>query len=231
MKTVSRTRSMLEMFLPRESEVERDERRRAPRQQAALSAEIVLGGRNYSGQVLNISKTGLTLRFEQMPSLFKGAQLLVRTAALEPICGSVCWIGPDTCGLAFNTAIAEDVLEDTTILFDPGKRARPGRAKVQLPAIVRAPGLERKVTIENIGCGGALLTTGLSLQVGRGMMIEIDGVVPIGGYVRWAKLGRCGIMFSKMLTIAAAEEIEEQCSIHASWLNEIRGAHAALAGS
>jgi hypothetical protein len=235
MNAFARALSIVEAYLPvqhqrRPEDDEFVDQRGAPRQQAALSAEIVLGGRSYAGQITNISNTGMTLGFDQNPSLFRGAQVLIKTGSLEPISGSVRWIGSGECGIAFNRAIAEDLLDNSTAFFDPGKRARPGRAKVKLPAVIRAPGLQRKVMIENIGCGGTLFTTGLSLNAGRGLMIEIDGILPIGGYVRWARLGRCGVMFSKMLPIAAAEEISERCSIHSSWLNEIRGAHAALAG-
>lgn len=202
------------------------ERRGSPRQQAALTAEVIAAGRSYVGQVRNISTTGLTLGFETRPPLFQGGQLLVRTKAFEPITGVVRWVGALECGMAFNSALAEDVLKDADALFDPGKRVRPGRAKIKLPAVVRAPNLQRKVIIENIASGGAQLSTGLPLAVGLGLMIEIDDLLPIGAYVRWSKGGRCGVMFSKLLPLTAAEDISKRCGIHSSWLHEIRQAHA-----
>ncbi|WP_242120085.1 PilZ domain-containing protein [Sphingomonas lacusdianchii] len=204
------------------------ERRAAARKEAALSASVVTGGRTHRGQIRNISTTGLTLVFDSPPQLFKGAHLLVCAGALTPFTGSVRWIAGRECGMVFNSALAEEVVDDTSALFDPGKRVRPGRAKIHLVAAVSGPGLERRVTIENIGSGGAQLATGLSLPVDTGVMIHIDGMLPIGGHVRWSHAGRCGVMFNKLLPVAAGEEIARRCAVHSSWLDELREAHAAI---
>ena len=180
------------------------EMRAMDRRQAALSAEIISCGRSHHCQVRNISPGGLTLGFTEMPSLFKGAQLLVLAGGLGPISGSVRWIKANECGMAFNRALAADVLDDTTALFDPGKRPRPGRAKIRLPATARAPDFEQRVMIEDIGSGGALLATDLPLRAGQGLMIEIEDLAPIGAHGRWSKAGRCGLMFSKLLPIRIA---------------------------
>lgn len=209
--------------------VEVDERT-AVRRQAALTAEVVSAGGSYVAQIRSISTGGITLGFTRSPALYVGAQLLVRAPGFAPFTGSVRWVGTNECGLAFNVALAEDMLNDETVLFDPGKRARPGRVKIKLPAIARAPGLERKVTVENIGAGGAQISSGLPLPLteGRGLMLEIEGALPIGSYVRWRSQGRYGLMFSKLLPIATAEEIADRCTIHRSWLNEVRAAHSAV---
>ncbi|MBI0476689.1 PilZ domain-containing protein [Sphingomonas sp. MA1305] len=227
------TRSVIDRILPGRLRAQPapnspDDRRVAPRRQAALSAEVVTGGRTYPGQIRNISTTGLELAFEKAPPLVKGAQLLVCAGTLAPFTGSVRWMAGPECGMAFNSALAEEIVEDTSALFDPGKRVRPGRARVQLTATVRGPGLDRKVTIENVCSGGAQLTTGLSLALNTGVMIEIDGILPIGGYVRWSHAGRCGVMFNKLLPITAGEEISRRCGVHASWMNELREAHASI---
>lgn len=216
-------------FRPQPPVPEPVERRIAPRKQTALSASVVTGGRTHSGQIRNISTTGLTLVFDSPPPLFKGAQLVVCAGTLAPFTGSIRWIAGHECGMAFNSALAEEVIEDTSALFDPGKRVRPSRARIYLAAIVRGPGFDRKVTIENISTGGVGLATGLSLLVGTGILIDIEGIMPIGGYVRWSQAGRCGMMFNKLLPITAGEEIARRCAVHPSWLNELRDAHAAIA--
>lgn len=233
MNALTLTRSVIDSILPMRFRPEDApsrpaERRTAPRKQAALTAEVFTGGRSCPGHIKNISTTGLTLAFDAPPPLVKGAQLLVRAGTLAPVSGSVRWMAGQECGMAFNTALAEEVVEDTAALFDAGKRVRPGRAKIHLDAGVRGPGIDRQVTIENIGSGGLQLTTGLSLMPGTGVLIDIDGILPIGGYVRWSKAGRCGIMFNKLLPLSAAEEIGRRCGVHPSWLNEVRQAHASL---
>jgi hypothetical protein len=134
------------------------------------------------------------------------------------------------CGLAFNIAFAEDLLESEGSLFNLGKRPRPGRVRIKLPAIMRAPDFERKVLIENIESGGAQIAGALAfpLEVGAGLMIEVGGLMPIGGYVRWSRQSRCGIMFSKLLPVATAEKLAERCAIHRSWVSEVQAAHEAL---
>lgn len=208
------------------------EQRRTPRHDAALSAQVVSGSNVYSAQIRNISAGGATLAFKSMPALFVGAQILVRAAGFSPFSGSIRWIEGNECGLAFNVALAEDMLKNNAVLFDPGKRARPGRARITLHATARAPGIDRRVTVENIGPGGAQISSGLPLSapVGSGLMLEIAGIQPIGAYVRWARKGYLGLMFSKLLPLSAAEEIAVRCSIHPSWIKEVAAAHAALAG-
>jgi hypothetical protein len=217
-------------FQPVVDAPEDPERRLAERLQAVLTAEVVIAGTAYQAQIRNISTGGLTLAFASKPALFKGAHLLVRAPGFAPISGSVRWLRDKECGMIFNVALAEDVLNDRSVLFDPGKRARPGRARVRLPATLRAPGLERRVTIQNISPGGALISSGLPLplQPGRGFMLDIDGILPIGGHVRWSQQGRCGVMFSKLLPVASAEEIAQRCALHPSWLREVTCAHTAL---
>ncbi|MFD1788252.1 PilZ domain-containing protein [Sphingomonas floccifaciens] len=204
------------------------EQRVEPRVQAALSAEVLAGGQSYPARIANISTTGLTLVFKMPVPLFTGAHLLVRTGAHAPFTGSVRWVRERECGMVFNRALADEVLQDASALFDPGKRVRPGRARVHLRATVRGPGLDRKVTIENVGSGGMELVTGLTLPVGTGVMIDIDGLMPIGGYVRWSEAGRCGVMIHKLLPLSAAEEIARRCNVHPSWLKDLREAHSAI---
>lgn len=207
------------------------EQRAAPRRQAALTAEVVCCGQVHSASITNISVSGLTLRFANTPPSFKGAQLLVRAPGFAPITGSVRWTLGNECGLAFNVALAGDLLENEAALFDKGKRPRPGRARITLCALVRAPSVERKVLIENIGSGGAQVCSAMTmpLAVGSGAMLEIEGLMPIGVYVRWRRELQYGLMFSKLLPITAAEYIAERCAIHPSWLAEVQTAHAALA--
>jgi len=229
MGTVSAIRSAWNAtFHPSIEQIDACERRSDKRHEALLSAEVLSAGAVHAAQIRDISTSGLTLSFTSKPCLFKGAHLLVRAPGFAPISGAVRWVRDNECGMVFNIALAEDMLSDSSILFDAGKRPRPGRAKVSLPAVVRAPGVERKIMIDNISPGGALINCGLSLSVGRGIMLDIDGILPIGGYIRWGEQGRCGVMFSKLLPIGSAEEIANRCSIHPSWMSEVAAAHAAL---
>ena len=206
------------------------DKRSRPRQQAAMCCEVLAAGRAHAAMISNISSEGLTLKFETEHCLAKGMQVSVRSNGLGPITGVVRWAERLQCGVLFSAALAGEALKDVAKLFDAGKRLRPGRARVRLDALISCGEIERRVTIENIGSGGVLVATGLSLGTGRHVSDSIVDCEPIDGRVRWSHLGRCGVMFTNLLPVAAAEVIAGRCSLHPSWLDEIRTSHAILNG-
>ena len=52
---------------------------------------------------------------------------------------------------------------------------------------------------------------------------------PSGGHVRWSEGDRCGVMFTKLLAVPAAEEIALRAGLPPAWLDDVRGAHRELA--
>lgn len=202
----------------------RMESRQAPRHEVAISAVLELASVEYPCTIRSLSPSGMMIEAEQV-SLCVGQQIVVTSAGCEPLIGIVRWFRGRSFGAQFPTPIPLDLVHRASNVVPKGMRARSGRARVRLPAIARFGVVSRNIEVLNVSVGGLMLKSNLPFASAQGLMIEFSDMLPLGGHVRWGMNGMNGLMFIKLLPLAAAEEIARRAHLGEGWMDEVRAAH------
>jgi hypothetical protein len=202
------------------------ELRGVPRHEIEIAAKLIVMGAEHDCMIQNISTGGMTV-VVRAPNVCMGVQVMVTCAMMPTLCGMVRWFRGDAIGVEFVKSLSVDQVTRMRQMVPAGMQPRAARARIKLPATARFADQCRKVEVLNLSVGGLMMSCGLPPKPGQGLMIEFAEMLPIGGHVRWTEGGRCGVMFSKLLPIAAAEELARRGRIPDGWLDELRWAHGA----
>ena len=69
------------------------------------------------------------------------------------------------------------------------------RSPVSLPALIRLFGRQHSARVHNLSCGGAMIESALSVQIGHHVYLSC-GAIDTSATVVWTSTGRFGIRFS-----------------------------------
>lgn len=205
---------------PAEPDLERREIVRIP-------ASLEIGGRVVDCTIVELTSRAACVHLDALDAAhgaFIGQQGLLRPHFGKPVSTAVRWYTEKSLSLKFMTAVNLGAFSASIDRFREGMQ-RPGRAQVDLPAQIVAGATAMPCTILNISGGGALVRTPAPFRPGQSVMLQSELLRPMGGYVRWRKDGRLGIMFNRMLPIESAEIVARAFDIHPIWLDEISECH------
>lgn len=91
--------------------------------------------------------------------------------------------------------VAREFANSATVEADGFARIRESRHRLMRRAITSIDGETIEVKLRNISSMGALVESELSVAPGTEMTIDIVGVGPVRGLVRWAQSGKFGVKF------------------------------------
>ena len=201
--------------------------RDGPRRDVAIPATLSLAGTEQDCLIRNISATGMTVVAPQVLVCI-GHQVEIRCEQVGSVCGTVRWFERGTFGVQFPAPIARDAVYSAREPLPEGIQPRGGRARMKLPATAHFDDAHIRVVVGNISVGGLMLTSPVPLRPSQTLMVEFARMRPIGGHVRWTEEDRCGVMFTRLLPIATAEEIAARAGLPPAWLDDVRVAHREL---
>lgn len=220
-------------------EDEFSDRRSAPRYEAEVAGRLQLPTIEHDCRVVDVSTGGMSV-FSEEAMLMPGMQVAVLTQTLPALIGSVRWHRPDGMfGVQFTRTISQATIEKMGRLKRRIRTPRAHRVKLELPCVVQFNGAAHPVIVTNIAVGGLLMIDqrpaprGKRRVIRRGqpLMIHFPDMLPIGGHVRWTCGTKIGAMFTRLLPLAMAEDLQRMCDLPSAWVEEVRQAHADLAGT
>lgn len=209
-----------------------DDRRLDPRFETTLTGRLRLPASEYDCQIADISAGGMNV-IAPHALVTVGLQVAVFSQGLPRLVGIIRWINGPSFGVQFTNPIPQQVIERMGQLKRRVRSPRAARVKTALPAHVFFDGAQYPVVVRNISVGGLMMTSDQPVQkgkrkpirTGQALMIEIADLLPIGGHVRWSCGSQYGIMLSKFLSVAIAEEIGRMGNLNPAWIDDVRLAH------
>ena len=96
-----------------------------------------------------------------------------------------------------DAAVTREMANRVTVEAEGFQCVREPRQRLMRRAIAAIDGLPREVKLRNISAMGALVECERSVAPGTQMTIDIVGVGPVVGTVRWAQSGKCGVQFDE----------------------------------
>ena len=200
------------------------EPRAAPRHETEILAKLCVGGDEHDCTIRNVSVRGMTVALDGL-DLDIGTQVIVMCDAAPALCGTIRSARGGAFGIEVVKPISLDQVYAMRQSMPAGMRPRAGRARVKLPAVARFADQSRKIEVLNLSVGGLMMSSGLAPKPGQRLMIEFSHLLPVSGHVRWSSVGTCGVMFSQLLPITAAEELARRARLPEGWLDELRMVH------
>lgn len=225
--------------LPRVLHDEYADRRSAERHEAEVAARLQLPTAEHDCQILDLSTGGMSV-VAQEAVLMPGMQVAVLAQSLPALIGTVRWARPDGAfGVQFTRSISASVIDKMGQIKRRVRTPRARRAELELPCIIWFGSIRYPVIVSNISVGGLLMIDpqppmrGQRRLIRRGqpLMIHFPDMLPVGGHVRWTMGAKIGVMFTKLLPIAMAEEIQRMSGLPLAWLDDVRQAHVSLDGA
>jgi EAL domain-containing protein (putative c-di-GMP-specific phosphodiesterase class I) len=122
---------------------------------------------------------------------------------------------------------ARDLANRATVEADGFQCNREARHRLMRRAITSIRGQTTEVRLRNISSMGALVECPLSVAPGSELAIDIIGVGPVRGVVRWAQAGRFGVHFGEefdLARLAAKKEPGNQTTMLRPWYIDQREA-------
>lgn len=171
---------------------------RAPR-----TTRVMIVGRlvNAAGEdalcrVQNISSGGLMVHCELRLQSFDRIRIELRSGRV--LCGRVMWTKPPLAGIQFDEPIdVEQTLAPAAMprILRGAQRPRPPRFPAAAVALVRAAGVNRPATVQNLSIGGAGLSVPGGLLAGEEVKVAITGLPTLRAVVRWSEGEESGVAF------------------------------------
>ena len=100
-------------------------------------------------------------------------------------------------GRPSNGEAARELANRVTVEADGFQCVREPRQRLMRRALASIDGVTREIRLRNISAMGALVECDRSLAPGTSMTIDIIGVGPVIGTVRWAQSGKFGVQFDE----------------------------------
>ena len=92
---------------------------------------------------------------------------------------------------------ARELANRATVEAEGFQCVREPRQRLMRRAIAAIDGVPREIRLRNISAMGALVECNRSLAPGVQLTIDIVGVGPVVGTVRWSQEGKCGVQFNE----------------------------------
>lgn len=153
--------------------------------------------------VRDISSGGIRIQMATLPSV--GAEVEIEMRGMAPRSATVRWVDGRDAGLAFNRPCDLDEIFEAR-LNRSGRRARPPRFDLRLPAELVVGVRRIAAEIVNISVGGARLVTDATIAPGSHGVIRLDldlAFDRIAGEVCWTENGACGFHFARPISSLA----------------------------
>ena len=97
---------------------------------------------------------------------------------------------------------ARAIANSTRVEADGYDCTREPRHRLMRRAIASIGGVRTEIRLRNISLMGALVETDQAVTPGQAMTIDIVGVGPVVGTVKWAQAGRFGVQFNEQFDLA-----------------------------
>lgn len=211
-----------------------ENRRTEARHETAVIGRLRLPASEHECRIIDLSTGGMQVVAPDA-AVSVGQQVAVATRNFPALVGIVCWSRDGSFGVQFLKPIPQKLIPRLGRFKRRIRRPRAPRVPLSVPAVVFFDGIRRRVKVGNISVGGLMITAvqdgSKPIREGQALMIEFPELLPIGGHVRWTADNRCGIMFARLLPVAAAAEIGRLAGLGPAWLQEVRRAHSELSAA
>jgi diguanylate cyclase (GGDEF)-like protein len=97
---------------------------------------------------------------------------------------------------------AREMANSTRVEAEGYQCIREPRQRLMRRAIAAINGETTEIRLRNISAMGALVECDQSLTPGQQLTIDIVGVGPVIGMVRWAQAGKCGVQFTEQFDLS-----------------------------
>ena len=105
-------------------------------------------------------------------------------------------------GKPSESSVARELANSVTVEADGFACTREPRHRLMRRAMTCIDGVMTEVKLRNISSMGALVECPLSVSPGTELAIDIVGVGPVRGVVRWAQAGKFGVQFDREFDLA-----------------------------
>jgi hypothetical protein len=157
---------------------------------------LTLAGRRELCLIRNISAGGMLIR--AYCAIAEGAALSVELKQGEPIDGRARWVKDGLVGITFDKPI--DVVALLSNAAD-GPKPRMPRIEVDCIAWLRVDGSLHRGRALNISQGGLKVECRTELPLNVEVVVNIDGLDPCPGLIRWSSGDEYGITFNRVLPL------------------------------
>jgi PilZ domain len=158
---------------------------------------LLVEGRRELCLIRNISAGGMMVRVYSPVS--PGTALAIELKEGEPVSGKAQWAEDGLIGIHFDKRI------DILTLIAPGEDSPPPRMpriEIDRTAWVREGANVRRTKAVNISQGGICIDSSADLAVNANVTVNLPGLSPIPGVVRWRD-GNCyGVAFNRVLPLS-----------------------------
>jgi hypothetical protein len=101
-----------------------------------------------------------------------------------------------------DAATARELANSATVAADGFACSREPRHRLMRRAMTCIDGMVTEVKLRNISSMGALVDCPIAIAPGTELAIDIVGVGPVRGIVRWAQTGKFGVQFGDQFDLA-----------------------------
>lgn len=170
------------------------ERRKEARYTLILRAGVLeQSGKSSLCLVKNISTSGVQVKVYARPT--PDAEVSIRIADEPLVRGRLMWLKDDIAGIAFHQDLdATTLLRVQQKLRSKRRRAMP-RVSVEAVATLRTGGRTYRAVVCDVSSIGARVRTSSQLNAGDRVIVELQELPAIKGYIRWADGDESGLAF------------------------------------
>lgn len=151
--------------------------------------------------IKNVSASGMMIR--AYSTLAEGQRVSVELKQGQLVRGEVRWVREHNVGIAFDQRI--DVVELLSASMD-GPRPRMPRVEIKCGASVRQGSNMSLIKAHDISQGGIKLESQRVLTTGDDVVVNLPGLPPLQGTVRWSDGNLYGISFNHLLALSELVE-------------------------
>jgi diguanylate cyclase (GGDEF)-like protein len=127
-------------------------------------------------------------------------------------------------GKPSDSTVARELANNVTVEADGFACSREPRHRLMRRAMTCIDGVMTEVKLRNISSMGALVESDLPVSPGSALAIDIVGVGPVRGIVRWAQSGKFGVQFEHQFDLARLAPKKEKSNhvtmLRPAYMNE-----------
>jgi diguanylate cyclase (GGDEF)-like protein len=105
-------------------------------------------------------------------------------------------------GKPSEASVARELANNVTVEADGFACTREPRHRLMRRAVAVVDGVKTEVKLRNISAMGAMVECDLAVSPGATLAIDVVGVGPVRGIVRWAQAGKFGVQFEQQFDLA-----------------------------
>lgn len=223
------------VLVPAATEVENNPQEPAAGHETELTGSLRTPASEHDCKIMSLSSGGMKI-VAPCAVVSLREQVVVETQKFPPFSGVVSWTQGSEFEIQFARPVSAETLDGIAKLTRRVRTPRAHRVELELPSIVYFNGVRHDVVIRNISAGGMMMTSRAPfsrgqrrfVQPGQALMIQFPELLPFGGHVRWVCGGKCGVMFSKLLSVPVAVEVARIAELSSAFVDDVRLVHLDL---